>query len=98
MTVEEPEQPDEAPAPVRGLRSPFVWIGVVVFLAGLAVGGLSRRFPFDPDGLMGEWYVQSLLTALAVIGMLGGAWLIARGYTGRGTTDGLAQHYDDAAP
>jgi hypothetical protein len=62
-----------------GRRSPWLWAGVAVFVVAMGLQGLSRIFPFDPDGWLGHWYVQLAIATTAVSAFLGGAHLIGRG-------------------
>lgn len=75
----------------RGGRSPWTWAGVAVILVGLALGGVIRSFPFDPEGLLGHWLVQQGIVFAAVGAVLGGVWMVVRGYRGRATGDDVAE-------
>lgn len=84
MTVPEPEQtsvgnnPTSDPAPAA--RSPWLWAGIAGFVVFVLLKGVSRVFPFDPDGWLGRWYVQALIVAIAVGVFWAASRLIGRAY------------------
>ncbi|MEE6259174.1 hypothetical protein [Plantactinospora sonchi] len=91
MSVPEPERPpvdDNDPAPAVGTpaRSPWLWAGIAACVGTFLLMGVSRSFPFDPDGWLGRWYVQALIVAIGVGGFWSAAWLIDRAYRRRGRT------------
>lgn len=78
-------------AAARGGRSPWTWAGVALILVGLALGGIRRSFPFEPEGLLGHWFVQTAMVIAAIAALVIGVWMVVRGYRGRATGDDVAE-------